>query len=355
MTTWKKTAEPKIKKRDGIYWARFMKRGRRVEASLETKNFEVAKRAVENIEHKIVLGRSWKRERQLFKDAWIEFLIDKKDGNKVRPARRNTLYGYTSFGNNYFLPFFGEMRLSDIDQESWQDFVAWVKKTHGEVQFFNIRKYMMGFLTWAKRHEKVLTPPYLFDPDAKKNLEKEEFSPGKAYTKAELSRLRKSSANHERFYLFMLMAQYMGMRPSEMTQLKKDRIDFNDNIIVLKKADTKTNIGRRVPIHPVVLPRLSLQYDEAGDSEYLFPNRNRKGAPMDPTGFKKVWYAIAKDAGVEGRMYDFRHTFITHAIADGMNPAIVAEITGTSLRIIQKHYLHLAPNDLTTAMNSFRL
>ncbi len=355
MTMWKNTSDIRIKKRDGVYWARFQKRGRRVEASLETKNFEIARQLVAEIESKMLLGRSWKRERQLFRDAWIEFLVDKKSGNKVRPAREKTLFEYSAFGTRFYLPYFGDLRLADIDSNSWLGFVTYVKKHHGEIQFFNIRKYMQGFLTWAKRHEKILVPPYLFDPDAKKTLEKEEFTPGKAYTKDELKRLRDSAMCHERFYLFMLMAQFMGMRPSEMTQLKRERIDFKDRIIILKKVDTKTNTGRRVPIHPRVMPHLRLQYDATEGLDYLFPNRSDKSQPMDRAGFRKVWKKIEGDAGIKGRLYDFRHTFITHAIADGMNPAIVAEITGTSLRIIQKHYLHLAPNDLADAINRFEL
>lgn len=355
MTAWIKTKDPRIKKRDGVYWARFMKRGRMVEESLETKNFEVAKNLVESIEAKILLGRSWKKEKQLFEDAWIEFLIDKKEGNKVRPAREKTLKEYASFGKRFYLPFFGKKRLADIDDHSWREFVDWVRKNFGDIQFFNIRKYMMGFLTWAKRHEKILTPPYLFDPDAKKNIEKEEFTPGKAYTKEELKRLREASKSHERFYLFMLMAQYMGMRPSEMTQLKKDRIDLENNVIFLKRADTKTNKARRVPIHKRVKPLLMAQIAASGASEYLFPNRNDKSRPMDRTGFKKVWSEIMEKAGVEGRMYDFRHTFITHALASGMNPIAVAEITGTSIRIIQKYYLHFSADDLNRAMETFEL
>jgi integrase len=360
MTHWLSTKDSRIKKRDGVYWARFMKKGRRVEVSLDTKSFELAKRQVEDMEARVLAGKSWKKERQLFEDAWIEFLKAKADGDKVRPAREKTLFEYSAFGVRYFTPFFGKMRLGDIDDSAWREFVEHVRANHAGIQFFNIVKYFSGFLTWAEAHGKITDRPYLFNPDARAELEREEYSPGKAYTKKELKRLRAASKSHGRFYLFMLMAQYMGMRPSEISQLRVERIDVVNNVIELKKADTKTNIGRRVPIHPTVRPHLlkRIMASAAQGSSYLFPHAHVKAkpnAPMDRTGFKKVWYAIAEAAGVEGRMYDFRHTFITHAIEGGMNPAVVAEITGTSLRIIQKHYLHLSPNDLNRAINGFRL
>lgn len=355
---WGSTKDSRIKRRDGVYWARFMKKGRRVEVSLDTKNFDIAKRMVETLETRVLLGKSWKTERQLFKEAWVEFLIDKKNGDKVRPARDKTLFEYAAFGERYYLPFFGEMRLGDIGEDEWRAFVKHVQATHPDIQFFNIRKYFSGFMTWAKRHGKQPTPPYLFNPDAAKEKEREEYTPGKAYTRDELKRMRAAAKEHGRFYLFMLIAQYMGMRPSEITQLKRDRVDLEHNVIDLRKADTKTNRGRRVPIHPKVRALLIERLLASAHSEYLFPNfkvHARPNAPMDRTGFKKVWANILDKAKVEGRLYDFRHTFITHAIKSGMRPAVVAEITGTSLRIIEKYYLHLSPNDLNEAIRNFQL
>lgn len=355
MSLWASTKDPRIKRRDGVYWARFMKKNQVVEKSLNTKSFEVAKRQVELIEARILVGRSWKKEQDLFKDAWPEFLIDKKEGVRVRPAREKTLVEYIGFGNRYFLPFFGEKRLADIDADLWEDFIKWVQENHPGIQFFNIRKYMSGFLTWAKRHEKMLNPPYLRDPDALRNKEKEEFTPGKAYSKDELKRMLEAAKGHGRFYLWMLMAQYMGMRPGEINQLERARIDFEAGVITLKRKDTKTNTGRRIPIHPKVEAKLAEQYLAAKDSPYLFPNRNDRSRPMDPTGFKKIWYAVAEKAGVDGRMYDFRHTFITHAIAQGLSPAAVGMMTGTSLKMIEKYYLHLSGDDLKKVIKKFEL
>lgn len=355
MTTWVETKDSRIKKRDGVYWARFMKRGRRVEMSLETKNFELARKQTQDIEDKLLAGRTWKREKQLFQDAWIEFLVDKVSGNKVRPARPKTMHEYTAFGVRYYLPFFGERRLAEIDSHLWDEFIQHVRARHGNVEFFNIRKYFSGFLTWARRHEKILTPPYLRDPDAVANKEKEEFTPGKAYEKAELKRLLKAAKGRGRFELWVYMAVYHGMRPGEINQLSRDRVDLDAGVINLKRADTKTNSARRVPIHKRVLPLLAIQLAATKDSPYLFPNLHDKQRPMDSQGFKKNWYALAADAGVEGRMYDFRHTFITHAIAAGLNPAAVGKMTGTSLAIIEKYYLHLTNDTLRKEMGRFEI
>lgn len=355
MTTWTKTKDSRIKKRDGVYWARFMKRGRRVEQSLETKSYEVARRVVDDIDAKVTMGRSWKKERELFKDAWIQFLIDKREGTKVRPVRDTTLAHYAYFGDVHFLPFFGEKRIGDIDSHQWDDFIEFTKKKHGDILFFNARKYMSGFFTWAKRHEKISQPPYLRDPDARHNKEKEKVTPGKAYTKDELKRLLAASKVHGRFHLWMKMAVFMGMRPGEINQLARDRVDLDAKMISLKRSDTKTNSARRIPIHQSVMVPLALQMIASKESPYLFPNRKDKQRAMDPQGFKKIWYALAERAGVDGRMYDFRHTFITNAIAQGLNPAAVGMMTGTSLAMIEKFYLHLNNDSLRKEMDGFRI
>jgi site-specific recombinase XerD len=40
--------------------------------------------------------------------------------------------------------------------------------------------------------------------------------------------------------------------------------------------------------------------------------------------------------------YSYRHTFLTNALERGVDVATVAELTGTSISMIQKHYGHLA-------------
>lgn len=351
---WEPTKDSRIKRRDGVYWARFMKKGRRVEQSLETKSFELAKRQVEDIEGKLLVGRNWKRERELFKDAWLEFLIDKVSGNRVKPARPRTLKDYTWSGDKYFLPFFSDYRLGDIDSLAWEKFIKFVQKNSEEgTQFFSLRKHFNHFLTWAKRHEKLSITPYLLDPDAKDNKEKDDFTPGKAYSIYELGRLLKASEAHGNFHLWMLMSVYMGMRPSEICLLARDRVDLAEGVIKLKRADTKTNKARKVPIHPKVESALAVRMALTREHDHLFPNRHDKTRPMDPQGFKDIWYEVAIAAEVDGRPYDFRHTFITHAIAQGLNPAAVGMITGTSLEMIEKVYLHLSNDDLKDITRRF--
>lgn len=348
MTIWAPTKDSRIKKRGEVYWARFMKRGQHVQQSLETTSFAIAKAQVENIESDILLGVNWRKERELFETAWPEFLIDKVKGIKTRPARESTIKGYSWFGDNFFIPAFNDLRLSQIDEMAWDELVKKIQKEKPGMHFDNVRKYLSGFLSWAYRKGKIRVKPELYDPDRARKEQQDHDSPGLAYTIEQMKIMREIAKKQSpRFYLFMLMAQYMGMRPSEITQLKKDRVSWDEQVIRLRKADTKTKSAREVPIHGTVWSLLKSQCDATAGSPFVFPNHNHTRTPMDPTGFKKYWNAILEHPDINGRVYDFRHTFITHAIKQGMNPVAVGRMTGTSLQMIEKRYLHLTVKDLS--------
>lgn len=339
-----RTKDPRIKRRGEWYYARFTKNGILVNESLATRSFEVAKAVAEEIERCLLLGVDWKKSPELLDEAWAEFLEAKVTGNKTRKARRKTLSEYIQFGDRFILPHLKDERMSMINESTWEELVATVRKEKPTMLFFNLRKYFSGFLSWAKRKGKIKEMPYLFDPDLEGREAREEAREVNIYSREQLEKLRTAAKSHGSFYVFMLMAQYMGMRPGEITQLKRARLDWKENVIRLKGSDTKTHGARIVPIHPSVLHDLRAL---AGSHEapYLFPNRVDKSRPMDRTGFKKVWSKILSDAGVDGVQYDFRKTFITHSLLAGMNPVVVAKMTGTSLRVIEKHYLELRPDD----------
>lgn len=356
MSVWESTRDNRIKKRGGVYWARFRRSGHTVVKSLKTSSFEIAKRAVENIERDMALGLSWRADTETFDTAWAEFLIDKLQGVKTKKARPNTHRGYVGFGELYYLPFFKDMRLTKIDEDTINDFVGFVRTQRPDMHFDNVRKYLMGFFSWALRKGKIRVKPFFADPDIERKEEREEAGPGQAYTLEQLKVMRELALEQgSRFYLFILMMQYMGMRPSEVTQLSKDRVDFASRVIRLRKADTKTATARVIPIHPEVALRLEAQVSLSGSSPFVFPNKRDSQSPMDPTGFKNAWKAVKAHPEISGRVYDMRHTFITNAVAQGMNPAVVAMMTGTSLKMIEKRYLHFSPQDLNRALASFVL
>lgn len=353
--SYQKTKDPRIKKRNGWYHARFTRKGVRVQEALNTKSFTVAQRLVEEIENCIMLGVNWKKEKELFETAWPDFLEDKAKGVKTSKGRPATLKEYIGMGERYYLDFFSSFPIQDIDESKWVEFVNWLQEKRPDLKLENPRKYFQGFLSWAMRKGKIKEKPELWIPSDDVDEDEQGESVGKAYTKEELRAIHDWLDEHAdlSFKLYVYMGMYMGMRSGEITQLKLSRLDRQKWIIQLKPSDTKIGKGRKVPIHPKVLPLFQEQLKHG--KRILFPNRWDDKRAMDPTGFKRPWNQLREDKNIEGRFHDFKHTFITNALANKMNPVVVSEITGTSMRVIQDVYLHLTDDDLSAELERFEI
>lgn len=356
------TRDPRIKKIRDWYHARFSCKGQRVQKALNTKNFAVAQQIVDDIEKSILIGEDWRREKEIFEDAWSEFLESKAKGNVkgIAKVRDRTIREYIHFGDRWYLPFFGQMRVDKIDGDVWAEYLAHVKansRSGDSTKLLNHWKYLSNFFRWCLASNYISKLPEIYNPDANSD---EEDGPGKSYTDDELRAFRcgtdKVPAPEMPMLLWILMAQYMGMRSSEITQLKKDRIVWSENLIRLRKVDTKTGQGRSIPIHPEVLPELKAQCEKHPKSEAVFPNAWDEKRPMDPAGFKKPWTKLRQDLGIKGRFHDFRASYATRAFADPtLNPVVVCSALGMSMKVAMKHYIRFNEQQLNSITANFRL
>ena len=72
--------------------------------------------------------------------------------------------------------------------------------------------------------------------------------------------------------------------------------------------------------------------------DLVFPSK--KGGLIDDHNFRnRAWVSVLKQAGIEYRKpYNTRHTFISHALESGMNPVMVAELTGHDVKTLYENY-----------------
>jgi integrase len=80
------------------------------------------------------------------------------------------------------------------------------------------------------------------------------------------------------------------------------------------------------------LPFLGLHHEHASHRIRLIPQFQRSNS--QPTRDQKCVACVV--------LYAFRHTWATNAIVSGLDAATVAELMGTSIRMINEHYGHLA-------------
>ena len=362
MNHYQDTRDSRIKRIGEWYHARFSCKGQRVQKALNTKNFAVAQKLAEDIEKAILLGEDWRREKEIFEDAWEEFIEAKATG-KVRgiaKVRERTIKEYIHFGERWYKPFFGSIRVDQITGDTWVEYMAHVKeksKSGDSTKFLNHWKYLSGFFSWCLAVGYIIRAPEIYNPDAEYD---EDDGVGKSYTDEQLMQFRDGKdgvpAPEQAVRLWIIMAQYMGMRSSEITQLAKDRIDWGSGCIRLKKLDTKTGQSRVVPIHSEVIEALKKQCADHPKSPYVFPNAWDEKRPMDKGGFKKPWTKLRQALGIDGRFHDFRASYATRAFSNSaLNPVVVCSALGMSMKVAMKHYIRFDEKHLNAVAANFRL
>jgi integrase len=159
----------------------------------------------------------------------------------------------------------------------------------------------------------------------------------------------------------MEAALLTGARPGELPRAKRRDYDATTGTIKLKSGKSGSRDVTLSPVGATLFDRIakdkspdtSLFTREGGEpwTRIEWSRRIRAAAeaaaakaaaeaeaPTDPN-FKKL--TIPPDVC----LYDFRHTYISQAILDGVTILEVARLTGTSVQMIQKHYGHLVQQD----------
>lgn len=154
--------------------------------------------------------------------------------------------------------------------------------------------------------------------------------------------------NYYSSFVEVLLA--LGCRIGELAGLKWQHLSEDCSVIWIGETwsrgtqkPTKTNKARQFKLSPRIQQILIEQKPENCDLDsYVFTTP--RGNPIDDHNFRnRAWKPILKRVGVEYRMpRNSRHSFISRAIAEGYNPAEVAEIVGNSPKTLMQNYLGIA-------------
>jgi integrase len=310
--SWTKTRDPRLKRRGGeTLWLRFSKKKIRVEESLETTNWALAVDIANKVETAILSGEDYKKilnpsaeeikeellKSPLVKDLFPLHLLDITNGNpkkKIKKLRTSTVSEKSNYWDGYFEPFFGNLRLDEISGEDgldlWEKYIEFARNKSAKkenLKIFNHWKHFSAFLSWCEimgHFKDGMKRPEIYNPDEttfQDQIENEEDGVGINFTDDQLKRFREGSANfvkdptkstklYPEFHLWIMMAQFMGMRSSEITQLHKTRIKISEGMIALRKSDTKTKEARTFAIHPEVIPLIKAQLARSGGRVLIF-------------------------------------------------------------------------------------
>lgn len=144
------------------------------------------------------------------------------------------------------------------------------------------------------------------------------------------------------FRQILIAMRLSGCRPSEILSL--DVEDFDGETWTIGQHKNVKKQGKpRIVYLPSCLQTLSKIARGDRTSGKLF--RPRDGGSWKYSDIRRRFERLKKSEAVKADsrcvLYSFRHTWITEALLAGIGAAKVAEMAGTSIRMIDKHYGHL--------------
>jgi integrase len=154
----------------------------------------------------------------------------------------------------------------------------------------------------------------------------------------------------------ILIQRFTGMRPGEVSNLRKDRVDLATGKIALRKEDTKTRRKREFLVVSEVVLEILRRRAQTPDTPFFFPGRDDPSKPIDAS--LKYWKRAIEKANIELRKadkkampadytpHDLRHTFLTTEFKKpGAAHASICYMAGLTLDEAQKTYLHFNAED----------
>jgi integrase len=152
-------------------------------------------------------------------------------------------------------------------------------------------------------------------------------------------------------YPALVLTLNCGLRDKEVRELQWGRIHLGEAYLAVGESKTDAGSGRTIPLNSLALEVVKTyaawylkKFKELRPEWFVFPAG--KPQPTDPTkpctSFKTVWRKIRKDAGVQGRWHDNRHTFITGLAESGeASDQTIMDIAGHVSKRMLKHYSHI--------------
>ena len=145
----------------------------------------------------------------------------------------------------------------------------------------------------------------------------------------------------------------MPLRPGALAALKAS--DFDKRTSELTIGKDKTGKARRIQIPAEAAALLTAQAKNKLPAASLFMRAN--GKAWDKNSWKLPMGAAVKAAGLPGdaTAYTLRHSTITDLVSAGLPLLTIAQISGTSAEMIERHYGHLASDAAVKALGELAL
>jgi integrase len=265
------------------------------------------------------------------------------------PGKVKTIEGYRTLLNCHVLPTLGSKQLGSIVQSDIKRLLNGLKTPTGKglspARKKQVRQLLNGIFKSAVADQKRTVNPVegVSVPQPRK------IKGQHIYTPAEVRAI--SEQLTERYQAFPFVAFHIGARLGELQALRRRDYNALHQTITVDEAvsetaktngapsnltyqSTKTAGGdRTIRIPPelcVVLEEHLAEFVDVSPDALVFTTES--GTPLRGSNFREdVWQPALKRAGLPHLIVkDFRHSYISHQVAAGISPVVIAENVGHS-------------------------
>lgn|SRR3989338_734125 len=233
------------------------------------------------------------------------------------------------------------------------DFLKFVEKRPSEIKEEDIKRYVSYIITKKKytnitANLAISSLKFFFSEVVKKNVcqgisrPKRENHLPTVLSKEEVKRIIES-ANNIKHRLILKCLYGMGLRVSEIVNLKINDIDFDREVV--KIAVAKGNKQRYVMLPEELKSDFKNYMALEKPTKYLFYGRNSK---YTIKSVQKIFEYAIKKAGIkkDASCHTLRHSFATHLLEQGIDIRYIQALLGHSRLQTTQIYTHVANNKL---------
>jgi integrase len=314
-------------RRGKIYWFSIQYQGKRIQESTGTRSKKVAERIYAKVLSEIQEGRWYQAEKA--KTITFSELVEKYMKKYQKQRDPSSI--------KHLLPYFGEMRLSDIVAETVEDYI--MERADREAKPATIyQEFALGrrvFNVARRRWHWVASNPFA---DV-------QFS---ELLKIDNARDRWLSVEEEKVLLahatpsyikdVIVFAIHTGCRRGEIISLTwKDHMDLRRRVITVKA--TKNGTIKSIPMSETLFRILSRRSKIRHISGRVFP--------VEALTLKDAFERAVKKAGIRDlHFHDLRHTFATRLVQAGVDLLAVKSLLGHRSLKMTERYAHHYPESL---------
>lgn len=236
-----------------------------------------------------------------------------------------------------------DLNFNNLEYSDWQNFIFYLKSVLN-LSNISLSKELAALRSFSKFlfQNQLLNQDYstlLKNPKTKRKLPN-------TLTHQQiiniLSSIDTSNVEGKRNYLVLELLYATGLRLSELVNIKRSDIDFDNQLI---KVVGKGNKERICLFYPSISQRI-IELFNLTNSEYLFVNKF--GNQISQRSIQNILKKIEKESGsfVELHPHLLRHSFASNMLANGADLMTIKEILGHELLSTTEIYLHLSDEHL---------